>query len=296
MEKIKDFISLMRPKQWFKSFYIVLGTVPAILLNPVRLDTLVILLLAGIFNMILIQGVMYVTNDVADVEKDRMHPKKRKRPIASRKISVSEAVAFGLILFLSAVALAAFLDFRIILIDVALFLNNILYSFRPTRLRDVAYIDVGSVALNFPLRVMVGWFLFEPYNHLRLDLLVPMILLTYFFAVFLLSLKRIAEKRNLKNAKKFRKSLERYTVGKLKAIAIFSSIIVSISFVFFAWNLKPVLVILYPYVFFMMYWYSRLAFSKNSVAMAPEEIFLKMPKFTLAMIVLCLSVLLILLL
>jgi hypothetical protein len=160
----------------------------------------------------------------------------------------------------------------------------------------VAYIDIGSVALNFPLRVMVGWFLFEPYNHLRLDLLVPMILLTYFFAVFLLSLKRIAEKLNLKNSGKFRKSLEHYTVRKLKVIVIFSAIMVSVSFVFFVWNLNPALVILYPYLFFMMYWYSRLAFFKNSIAMSPEEIFLKMPKFTLAMIVLCLSALLILLL
>lgn len=77
MEKIKNLIKLMRPNQWFKSFFIVFGSIPAIFLMPVRFDLILLFLLAGISNMILLQGVMYITNDIADAKKDRMHPKKR---------------------------------------------------------------------------------------------------------------------------------------------------------------------------------------------------------------------------
>lgn len=286
----------MRPKQWFKSFYIVIGSVPAIFSMSVKFDLLLIFLFAGILNMILLQGVMYIMNDIADAEKDMLHPKKKNRPIASGKISVREAVVFGVLLFFLAIALAAFLDFKIVLIDFALLLNNILYSFWPLRLRDIQYIDIGSVALNFPLRVMVGWYLFDSYTQTQLNLFVPIILLTYFSAVFLLSFKRVAEKLNLKNAEKFRKPFKYYSTMKLKSIAMFSATMVLISFILFAWNLKPTLLILCPFLFFAMCWYSRLAFLKNSVVMAPEDIFIKMPKFTLMLIILCLFALVILLL
>jgi 4-hydroxybenzoate polyprenyltransferase len=334
MEKIENLITLMRPKQWFKSFYIILGSIPAILLMPARFDLITIFLFAGFLNMVLLQGVMYVTNDIADVEKDRIHPKKKNRPIASGAVSVREATVFGILLFCSALVLASFLDFRIVLIDLALFFNNILYSFRPVKLKDIPYVDMGSAALNFPLRVMVGWYLFEPYNQARLSFsynfvstknitdsiqsillnaspriidfsikfstitlsFISIMSLTYFFAIFLLSLKRLAEKLMLKNAGEIRKSLKYYTTTKLKLIAIFSATIVFISLAFLAWSLKPALVVISPFILLMMYWYYRLAFSKDSVVTAPEEIFAKIPKFTLMMIVICIFALIILLL
>jgi 4-hydroxybenzoate polyprenyltransferase len=77
LEKIKEFLRLMRPKQWFKSFYIVLGSIPAIFLMPVRFDLIVFYLFIGIFNMILLQGVIYTLNDIADLKEDKAHPTKK---------------------------------------------------------------------------------------------------------------------------------------------------------------------------------------------------------------------------
>jgi 4-hydroxybenzoate polyprenyltransferase len=168
--RIADYLEQMRPKQWFKSLYIAIGAAPAILLTP-PLPLLIIPLLAyGIVNMILLQGVMYVVNDVADIENDRNHPEKSKRPIASGRIGPSAAYAFALSLFVIATVSAFFIDKRIVIIDFILFGLAMAYSLRPLRLRDRAYWDVGIAAINFPLRVAVGWFLFEPYNIARLTL------------------------------------------------------------------------------------------------------------------------------
>lgn len=241
---------------------------------------------------------------------------------------------FGLLLFCLALALAFVLDLKIVLIDLLLFLNNMLYSFKPIRLRDKPYVDVGSVALNSPLRSMVGWYLFEPYNQARLSFsykfistknvtdsiqsvffnahpriinfsiifstvtlsFISIMSLTYFLAIFLLIVKRLGEKLTLKNADKIRESLKYYTLVKLKLIAMFSTLMVFISLLLLSWALKPALIILSPFVLLMMYWYYKLALSKDSVVTFPEEIFVKTPKFTFALISLCIFALIILLL
>jgi len=329
---INPWLKLMRPKQWFKSFYIIFGSLPAIFLMPMKPDVIILFLSLGILNMILIQGVMYITNDIADLKADRLHPKKKNRPIASGKISVREALIFSLFLFSLALIIAFMLDFRIVIIDLALVLNNLLYSFKPIKFKDIKYVDILSASINFPLRVMVGWFLFEPYNQARLTFsynfistesisnsiqsiifnshpriielflkfstvtlsFVSIMLLTYFFAVFLLSLKRLAEKLNIKNAEKIRKSLEYYRPVELKLIAIFSAMIVLISFVLLSWSLKPILVVLSPFALLMMIWYYKLTFLKNSIVTAPEDIFTKMSKFVIVAIAICLLALIIL--
>lgn len=241
---------------------------------------------------------------------------------------------FGFLLFFMALILAFFLDIRIVLIDLLLFLNNMFYSSKPLRLRDKAYFDVGSVALNSPLRSMVGWYLFEPYNTSKFSFaykflpiknitdsiqsiffnsyprtinfsasfstvtlsFVSIMVMTYFFAVFLLTVKRLTEKIAFKNAIKIRESLKYYTLVELKLIAVLSTLIVFISFLLLSWALKPLLVVISPFVLLMMYWYYKLAFSKGNVVAFPEEIFTKVPRFTLAMIAISIFALIILLL
>ena len=85
--ELKAFIELMRPRQWFKSLYIIFGAIPAIFLTPFRPLLIPWLLLLGIINMILIQGTIYTINDITDVEKDKLHPKKKNRPLPSGKIN-----------------------------------------------------------------------------------------------------------------------------------------------------------------------------------------------------------------
>lgn len=325
--KFSSCIQEMRPRQWFKSFYVLFGAAPAIFLLPSNLYMVSFLLILAIINLVLVQGAMYVINDIADAEKDRKHPSKRFRPIASGAISVKKAYAFAAALLAAAFLLGLALNPIILVIDILLFLNNVAYSFKP-RLKDKKYLDIASVALNFPLRVMAGWYLFEPFNQARFSLNfniasaaispdtiqsilfnappriielsikfssvtasgISIIFLSYFLAVFLLSMKRIAEKRDEK-IEKLRAVLESYSIPQLKAISIFSALASIALFAVLALSLKPLLVFLVPIFAYMLRWYYRLGFEKGSPVKEPEKIFTKSPKFIAAcLVILILSV------
>ncbi len=314
----RAYLSMMRPRQWFKSFYIIFGAAPAIFLLPLNFYIVSLLLILAIINLILIQGVMYVINDIADAEKDRKHPTKRFRPIASGSVSVKKTYVFAAALLATALLLGYALDIKVFLIDLFLVLNNVAYSIAP-RFKDRKYLDIFSVALNFPLRVMAGWYLFEPYNQagfaLNFNIIsnaispdtiqallfnappkiievsarfstitasgISMILLTYFLAAFLLSMKRIAEKQDV-NIEKMRSVLMKYSIPQLKAISIFSALASIALFATLALSLKPLLALLVPIFAYMMRWYYRLGFEKNSPVKEPEKIFTKSPKFIAA--------------
>jgi 4-hydroxybenzoate polyprenyltransferase len=319
--KLSSYIQEMRPRQWFKSFYLIFGAAPAIFLLPSSLYMVSLLLILAIINLILVQGAMYVINDIADAEKDRKHPTKKLRPIASGAIGIKEAYVFAAVLLAAAFLLGLALNPLIFIIDIFLFLNNIAYSFKP-RLKDMKYVDIASVAFNFPLRVMVGWYLFEPFNQARFSLNfniissvispdtmqallfnapprviemsvkfssvtasgISIIFLSYFLAVFLLSMKRIAEKRDA-NIGKLRKVLKDYSIPQLKAISILSALASIALFAVFALSLKPLLVFLTPIFAYMVRWYYRLGFEKDSPVKEPEKIFTKSPKFIAACII-----------
>lgn len=316
---LSAYIKEMRPRQWFKSFYVIFGAAPAIFLLPSSMYMASFLIVLGILNLILIQGAMYIINDVADVEKDRKHPSKKLRPIASGAIKIREAYAFAFVLTAFAFLLGFALNPIIFIIDIFLLLNNLAYSFKPARIKDRKYLDIFAVALNFPLRVMAGWYLFEPFNQAKFSLnfnilsaaispdtiqallfnapprvielsmkfstitvsAISMYLLAFFIAVFLLSMKRLAEKQDNK-IEKLRKVLKDYSFPQLKAIAIISAFASVSLFFILALSLKPALAFLAPIFAYMLLWYYKLGFAKDSPVKEPEKIFMKSKRFIAA--------------
>ena len=100
-----------------------------------------------------LSGTVYLINDVADVERDRLHPRKRLRPIASGALAVRTALLAAVVLGLASLGAAAFLA-RGFLVCAALYVAlNLLYSFR---LKDVVIVDVLAVSLGFVLRAVAG--------------------------------------------------------------------------------------------------------------------------------------------
>ena len=100
-----------------------------------------------------LSGTVYLLNDVADLERDRLHPRKRLRPIASGALSTRAAILLSLVLGLGSLGLSAVLGLPFLLCA-ALYLGlNILYSFR---LKEIVILDVLSVSLGFVLRAVAG--------------------------------------------------------------------------------------------------------------------------------------------
>jgi 4-hydroxybenzoate polyprenyltransferase len=140
----------MRPKHWIKN-----GVVFAALVFDVQLFLLqpFLRILAGFALLCLLSSTVYIFNDLADVEKDRLHPKKRLRPLASGRLNKGLAIAAALVLPLVAVPISFLLQWRFGVVACVYLITNILYSFW---LKNVVIVDVLLVAAGYVLRVGAG--------------------------------------------------------------------------------------------------------------------------------------------
>ena len=140
----------IRPRQWVKNLF-----VGAPLLFAQRLTDLpsAARAAAAVAIFCLITSAVYLWNDLIDVEKDRAHPKKRARPIASGELPIGTAKVFAGLFALLGLALGLLLDWRYAAAAGSYLLLNIAYSLV---LKRIAYVDVLVIALGFLLRVESG--------------------------------------------------------------------------------------------------------------------------------------------
>jgi len=154
MTRPRALLVTMRPSQWVKNVFVF---APALFARSHSLGHPEVfgraLLAAAVF--ILLSGAVYVMNDVLDVEKDRRHPVKRHRPIASGLLPVEQAVAGGLLCLAASWAAGFLLGTGFLLTSLAYLVLNVAYSMS---LKHIAYLDVLSIALGFLLRVLAGSF------------------------------------------------------------------------------------------------------------------------------------------
>lgn len=200
--KILKFIELMRPKQWVKNLFVF-----APILFAGQLMNLP-LLFQSVFAFIAFCGVsssIYVLNDIIDVESDRVHKKKRYRPIASGDISIKQArILFAVLLVLTSI-ISLKLNTYFIATIILYFVNNLLYTFK---IKNVVLLDVFSISTGFILRVVGGAVA------ISVSISSWMIITTIFISLFLGISKRRAELSgpNQENLEKQRKVLSDYDV------------------------------------------------------------------------------------
>ena len=139
----------LRPRQWVKNLFVFAGLVFA-----QRLFTASVWPALGAFAIFCaLSGAIYLLNDVADRDKDRLHPRKRERPIASGLLSVPVALGSALILAVGGLAAAVALSpwFAAVAFGYVGLLS--LYS---AALKHVVIVDVLTVAIGFVLRAVGG--------------------------------------------------------------------------------------------------------------------------------------------
>ncbi|MBS3783999.1 MAG: decaprenyl-phosphate phosphoribosyltransferase [Anaerolineae bacterium] len=143
-------IKTMRPRQWFKNVFIF-----APLVFDQKLFQLPYLsrTTAGFVLLCLTSGTVYIINDLVDIEKDRNHPRKRYRPLASGELGRGLATVASLVIPLIALPLGFLLDPGLGAVLSGYLLVQIAYSFW---LKHLVIIDVMVVASGFLLRVAAG--------------------------------------------------------------------------------------------------------------------------------------------
>jgi 4-hydroxybenzoate polyprenyltransferase len=143
-------LASLRPHQWTKNLVVLVALGLSKHLFD-RRPLLQALLAFAIFCGL--SGAVYLLNDVADVERDRLHPVKRRRPIASGALPVRVAALAAAVLGLASLGLALILGRPFLACAVAYLALNLLYSFR---LKEVVIVDVLCVSLGFVLRAVAG--------------------------------------------------------------------------------------------------------------------------------------------
>lgn len=223
---IVAFIRLLRPKQWIKNLFVFAALVFSQHLfdwEYARLSIFAFILFCGTASTI------YIVNDILDRERDRLHPRKKRRPIASGAISVPSAISMSIIIFAVITPLALDLPYKFGLALALYFVMNLSYSLF---LKDVVLIDVFVIAIGFMLRVVGGAFVID----------VPisswLILTTMFLSLFLAVAKRRGELVMLESqleagqtpSPATRKVLEHYSVEFAEQLCTISAAGIVISY------------------------------------------------------------------
>jgi 4-hydroxybenzoate polyprenyltransferase len=265
---LKNVLRTMRPRQWPKNAFLFAALVfDRQLLSPEPL----LRAMSGFVLLCLASGLVYIINDLVDLPHDRQHPVKRKRPIASGKLSVRAARAAAAVLAALTLAGSLALDLRFALIVAVYVVSNLLYSFW---LKHIPIIDVFVVASGFVLRVAAGVVLltverFSPWLYVCTTLL----------ALYLGFGKRRAEMVLLADgANAHRKVLDGYTIPLLDSLIIIVSgttIVAYSLYTFSAPNLpgNHLMMLTIPFVIYGIFRYLLLIHVEDAGG-APEEMIL----------------------
>ena len=152
---MKKYLKLIRVKHWLKNGLVFLPIFFSI--NLFNLSYLLICLIA-FFIFSFTSSIVYVINDMNDIEKDKLHPIKKKRPLASGEVTIKQAKIIIALLFLLIIGLTIPIYLQttnifIFVIPIVYLILNILYS---KWLKHVPIIDVVILVSGFVLRVMYG--------------------------------------------------------------------------------------------------------------------------------------------
>lgn len=262
--KLKGFLQLLRPRQWIKNLFLF-----AALIFSRHLDELPYIMAAvyAFLCFCITSSSVYIFNDMLDLEKDRKHPRKRKRPLAAGVISNREAQLLLACMLPVALVLSFNLNFSFGLIVVIYLINNLLYTLY---VKHLVILDVMSIALGFILRVAGGalaiWVNISPW----------LLLCTFLLALFLGFSKRRSELIVLEgDAQSHRMILEHYSldfIDNMLSIVTASTLISYSMYTFFASEDKFSMITIL-FVLYGIFRYQYLIYNKK-LGESPEEIVL----------------------
>jgi len=263
-------LRLLRPRQWTKNLLLFAALVFA---KELFDADAVVLASLGFAAFCLASSSVYIVNDLLDAERDRLHPEKRNRPIASGAVSPGRAAVVAAILTVASLALAFWVAPAF---GIAAILYVGLTHFYSLEGKNVVILDVLLIAFGFVIRGIAG----------ALAIAVPIsdwfILCMAFLALFLAVSKRKAELVTLKEeAWNTRPVLERYTETSLNTFTAVTMAATLICYGLYVLDFQKqagsdsrLLMLTFPVVVFGVFRYHHLA-ETTDLGDKPEEVLLR---------------------
>jgi len=199
---LSRFVALVRPKQWIKNLFVL---APLIFARELFHPEVVLLAVRAFLGFCFAASIVYIINDMADLEADRVHPEKKHRPLASGAVTPGEA--FLVLAFLAVLVVVVVYPMPAQYIAILCFYlaMNLAYSYK---LKEVVLLDVFIIAAGFMFRVLSGAFA------IHVGVSSWIILCTLFVSLFLGFAKRRGELLTMEGegTSSERKVLQRYSI------------------------------------------------------------------------------------
>lgn len=254
----------LRPRQWIKNGLVFMALLfdQKLFVWPLLLRTILAFIL-----FCMISSTVYIINDLADLEKDKQHPKKKRRALPSGQLQPWFAILGAMAILAVCLPISFWLNVYFGLIVLAYFVMQLAYSFA---LKHVVIIDVMILAIGFVLRVASGTVVadaerFSPWLYLC----------TIFLALFMAIGKRRHELVLLaEDANSHRKILDEYNItllDNMTHLVTTGAVIAYSLYTFFAVNLPPnnSMMLTIPFVIYFVFRYQYLIHVKGEGG-APE--------------------------
>ncbi len=215
---IMQYIQLLRPKHWAKNLFLF---VPSFFAGRFFEPDKIPLLAGGFLAFSFLASSIYIVNDYHDIEDDRKHPEKCKRPLASGAVNKNYALVLSIFLTLAGLVISFLIDRsgKFLFVAGIYYLLNLSYSFG---LKNISIVDILIVATGFVLRVKGGAILSE------VDTTSWFIVMTFLLALFM----AIAKRRDdvilkMTTGTDMRKSLKGYSLEFLNTLlGLFCAILI----------------------------------------------------------------------
>lgn len=232
--KMKQYIKLIRPKDWAKNMFIF---IPVFFAGQILNVDLLVELMGGFLCFSLVASSIYIINDYRDIEEDRLHPVKQNRPLASGSVSKSAAILICILFLITGFTIAWFIRDKFLFVLLIYFLLNLGYSFG---LKNISILDIFIIAVGFVLRVKAGSVIaFIPLSQW---LIIMVFLLALFMA--------IAKRRDdvlikLSSGTDMRKSVKGYNIDFINASLSLICAVIIVSY--FMYTLSTEVMLRYTY-------------------------------------------------
>lgn len=222
-----SYLQLLRPEQWTKNLFLFAGLVFGQRLTDWPSVGAVLL---GLACFCLVSSGVYVLNDIHDRNEDRLHPRKRRRPVAAGQISVGRAASFAAALLIVGLGGGLRLDFGFFAVAAVYVLLQVAYTLW---LKHVVLLDVIVIGLGFVLRALAGTVI------IHVEISHWLVLCTFTLCLFLGFSKRRCELNAMAgsggtDAAGHRKTLALYTPDLLNHMTTLTAGIAVVSFMLYA--------------------------------------------------------------
>ena len=257
-------IRACRPRQWTKNLLVLAAPLAAGAIDwpgvPARV--------AGAFvALCMLSSATYLLNDVRDRDQDRVHPRKRSRPIAAGELSIRAAITVGAILALGGLALAAAITPGLAAVGAGYLAVTMSYSLW---WRRVVVADILAIAAGFVLRALAGGVATDVY------LSRWFVIVTACGAIFLVAAKRYAELHERVAPRLERATLRHYSLQGLRVTLAAAATLASIAYISWAFTRPSHLVWYGLSIIPFLLWLARYArLAGAGAAQAPEELILR---------------------